>query len=217
MNLTVYNQNGEKKSDFALPSIFETKPNNDLVHQVVNSILSSRRKPFAHTKTRGEVRGGGKKPWQQKGTGRARHGSTRSPIWVGGGVAHGPRNEKNFYRKVNKKMLKKAFSVVLSQKVKENEIILVDQIDIKEIKTKKAYLILNKIFKGAIKETPKNKNAFILSIPEKDLNVEKSFNNIKNCFVNKTNDINIIDVLNYKYIIIVNPEKSLKILSDRLS
>ena len=89
-----------------------------MVHQVVQSMLSSIRKPYAHTKTRGEVRGGGKKPWQQRGTGRARHGSSRSPIWVGGGVTHGPRNEKNFDRKVNAKMKAKALYTISLENTK---------------------------------------------------------------------------------------------------
>src|SRR4029078_6219347 len=93
--------------------------NADLVHQVISSLKTDARKPVAHTKTRGSVRGGGKKPWQQKGTGRARHGSIRSPLWVGGGVAHGPRNDKNFDRKVNKKMKAKALYTILSKKFKD--------------------------------------------------------------------------------------------------
>src|SRR3989344_5026421 len=102
METKLYNQKGDESGKIEIPeSIFGLPWNADLVHQVVVSMMSSMRHPIAHTKTRGEVSGGGKKPWQQKGTGRARHGSTRSPIWVGGGVAHGPRNDKNFDRKVN--------------------------------------------------------------------------------------------------------------------
>ena len=109
MEQKVYNQKGEEAGKIKLPeSIFGVPWNADLVHQVVVAMTSSMRHSIANTKTRGEVSGGGKKPWQQKGTGRARHGSTRSPIWVGGGIAHGPRKEKNYDRKINKKARAKA-------------------------------------------------------------------------------------------------------------
>ena len=105
METTIYSKDGKQKGKINLPEdIFGLKWNADLVHEVITSLGMAKRSPIAHTKNRGEVSGGGKKPWQQKGTGRARHGSIRSPIWVGGGVAHGPRNEKNFMRKVNKKV-----------------------------------------------------------------------------------------------------------------
>src|SRR6185369_9697615 len=103
MDSKVYNQEGKEVGSVKLPEgLFSTAWNADMVHQVVTSMLSSRRNNVAHAKNRGEVSGGGKKPWQQKGTGRARHGSIRSPIWVGGGTTHGPRNDKNYGRKVNK-------------------------------------------------------------------------------------------------------------------
>jgi len=117
MEATIYNTSGKLMGKIRLPGdVFGLPWNADLVHQVVTSLQTSRRKPYAHVKTRGEVRGGGRKPWKQKGTGRARHGSTRSPIWVGGGVTHGPRNEKNFERKVSKKMKTKALYTILSAK-----------------------------------------------------------------------------------------------------
>src|SRR3989338_10320201 len=104
MEGTIYNQKGKESGKISLPeAVFGLKWNADLVHQVVVSMESSARTPVAHAKNRGDVRGGGKKPWRQKGTGRARHVSIRSPIWVGGGVAHGPRSEKNYARKINRK------------------------------------------------------------------------------------------------------------------
>src|ERR1035437_4179320 len=139
METAVYNQKGGDAGKITLPEhIFGLNWNSDLVHQVAVSMASNARQPIAHAKTRGEVRGGGKKPWQQKGTGRARHGSTRSPIWVGGGVTHGPRNDKNFDRKVSKKMKTKALYTILSKKYKEGEVLFVDSIVLKEGKTKLA-------------------------------------------------------------------------------
>src|SRR3990167_1999081 len=129
MESVVYNIEGKKAGTITLPdSIFGVRWNADLVKQVADSLMSTKRKPVAHTKNRGEVRGGGKKPWQQKGTGRARHGSTRSPIWIGGGVSGGPRNEKNFDKKINKKMKAKALYTILSAKLKNGEVLFVDDL-----------------------------------------------------------------------------------------
>lgn len=137
MEAPLYNQEGSKVGTVALPdSLFGIKWNPNLVHEVVEMMRSSRRIPTAHVKGRGEVRGGGKKPWAQKGTGRARHGSTRSPLWVGGGVTHGPTKERNFTKKINKNVKKKALAAVLSRKLKEGEVIFVDDFHFSEPKTK---------------------------------------------------------------------------------
>src|SRR6056297_2598122 len=132
----LYNLQGENKGEVDLNSeIFEVEVNEILVHQAVVAQRGSGRIKIAKTKTRDEVRGGGAKPWRQKGTGRARHGSIRSPIWRGGGVTHGPRTERNWYRKINKKMRDKALKIVLSQKLRDGEIIFVDQLAFDEPKT----------------------------------------------------------------------------------
>ena len=122
MNADVYNLKNEKVGTVELPeSVFGVRWSPVLVKQVAEAQSANARDPWAHTKTRGEVRGGGRKPWRQKGTGRARHGSIRSPLWVGGGKAHGPRNERDYSQKVNKKMKRTALFSVLSRKAKDGE------------------------------------------------------------------------------------------------
>lgn len=204
MEHPIYNQEGKKVGTVNLPeSVFGLPWNADLVHQVVTSMLSSRRAGTAHTKDRGEVRGGGKKPWRQKGTGRARHGSTRSPIWRHGGVAHGPRNEKNYERKVNASAKKKALNTILSAKLRDEEIVLVDEIKLKEIKTKLAKEVMGTLFDKASK---KKKNAILLALSKKDANVEKSFRNFSNVSVVEARNMNPADILKYKYLAIVDPK-----------
>ena len=146
METKIYNQKGKEAGKITLPEeVFGLPWNADLVHQVVTSMLANARTPVAHTKTRGEIRGGGKKPWKQKGTGRARHGSTRSPIWVGGGVTHGPRNDKIYARKINRKMKAKALYTILSKKAKDGEILFVDALSFSAPKTVEAKEILKNL------------------------------------------------------------------------
>src|SRR3989344_1693014 len=161
---TIYNQKGEKSGTYLLPAeIFGLPWNADLVHQIMHSQQLNARVNTAHTKDRGDVRGGGKKPWQQKGTGRARHGSRRSPIWVGGGVAHGPRNDRSFARKINQKMRVKALMSVLSRKWAEGEVVFLDNLDIKQPKTTEAKKIMSAIskVKGLEKITSRKNAAFL--------------------------------------------------------
>ncbi len=213
METTIYNQSGKKAGNITLPEkFFGLKWNADLVHQVVTSMMSSRRKGLAHVKERGEVSGSGKKPWQQKGTGRARHGSIRSPLWRTGGVTHGPRNEKNYARKVNDKMRRKALYVVISQKMRDGEVLFLDDIKMAEIKTKEAKNIVGTIgsIKGFERMAGKKKNSMMIAIPKKDKNVEKSFQNFNNMTVIESRNLNPVDILNYKYLAIVNPEEYVK-------
>ena len=219
MEATVYNQDGKTAGKVTLPKgIFDLPWNADLVHEVVRLMNSNARRPIAHTKTRGEVRGGGKKPWKQKGTGRARHGSSRSPIWVGGG-AHGPRNDKSFERKINKKVAVKALLTTLSRKYKEGEVLFVNQFDFKAPKTKDAQNVLASLakVKGYERLATKSKNAAILTIPEKKETVIKSFRNFGNIAVEEFRNINPVSVLNHKYLVISEPENAFKFLTAKLS
>lgn len=217
METAIYNQTGKEVGKIKLPeSIFGLKWNESLIHQVAVSMMGNERLPIAHTKTRGEVSGTGKKPWRQKGTGRARHGSRRSPIWVGGGVAHGPRNERDYSRKINKKMKTKALFVALSKKFKDGEIIFVSDFDFRAPKTKEAKnaltaLAKNKEFGGLAK----SKNAAFVSLPEKNENVSKSFRNFGNLEIGLLKDLNVLDLFKYKYLVVTDPEKSLEILKTK--
>jgi large subunit ribosomal protein L4 len=220
METKIYNQAGKEMGSLSLPeSIFGLKWNADLVHQVVVSMQSSARNPIAHTKTRGEVRGGGKKPWKQKGTGQARHGSRRSPIWVGGGVAHGPRNDKNFDRKVNRKMKAKALYTILSRKWKEGEISFVDDLKLSEVKTKSALGTLGTLSEiaPAGKALQKKKNGLCIVMPERNADTWRSFRNLGHVSLEETRSINPVSLMTYKHIVFVYPEETLRILGSKLS
>lgn len=214
MKADIYNQNAEKVGSMDLnDNVFNLPWNADLVHQTVVSMSSNQRKPVAHTKTRGEVSGGGKKPWRQKGLGRARHGSIRSPIWVGGGVAHGPRNDKNYSRKINNKARKKAFYTVLSQKLRDKEILFLDKVNLNQPKTKEAVGAISSISKinGFEKIKNKNKNKAILALDKKNTDISKSFRNIPGMSITEARNLNILDILNYKYLIIANPQEAVSL------
>ncbi|MEX2010356.1 MAG: 50S ribosomal protein L4 [Parcubacteria group bacterium] len=218
MEANIYDIKGVKAGSVSLEeTIFGLPWNADLVTQVANSLSSSKRKNVAHTKSRGEVRGGGKKPWKQKGTGRARHGSTRSPIWVGGGVAHGPRNEKNYERKVSKKMKAKALYTILSRKFKDGEILFVDAVTLKEPKTRLAIEALNSLsgVKGFENILKKRNNSVVLALSEKNKDTERSFQNLGNVEVLEARNLHPLALLEYKYLVIENPETALKNLPGR--
>lgn len=212
MEAPVYNKEGKKIGLVQLPAgVFGLRWNADLVTQVANSLASSKRTPVAHTKNRGEVRGGGKKPWRQKGTGRARHGSTRSPIWVGGGVTHGPRNEKNFERTVTKKMKAKALYTLLSRKFRDGEVLFVEKIELAEPKTKLAKTALTGIasVKGFEGLVSKRKNAAVIALSGKNKEIERSFRNFSNLEVLEARNLHTLALLEHKYLVIENPEKAL--------
>jgi len=203
MKITIHNQQGEKLKETLLPKrIFEVKPNNDLIHQVIVSQMANRRKSIAHTKDRGEVRGGGRKPWRQKGLGKARHGSIRSPIWIGGGVTFGPRKEKIFKKKIPNKMRKLALFMVLSVKVKSNLVIVLDDLKINEPKTKLITEILNKI--------PSKKESSLIVLPELNKNIIRAAKNIPHVDTIQARDLNCLDIMSFKYLIM--PKTSIEVI-----
>jgi large subunit ribosomal protein L4 len=220
MKITVYTTEGKEKEKMDAPKgLLDQKWNPDLVHQVLVSMETASRNPIAHTKDRSEVSGGGKKPWRQKGTGRARHGSRRSPIWIGGGVTFGPRNEKNFDRKVNKKMKAKALFTVLSKKMKDGEIIFVEDIKMKEPKTSQAKKVIEGLskIKGFENLKTKRNNKAVVAIEANDVPTKKSFSNFSNIETTEVRNINPVSLLKYKYLIIENPKKTLDTLAAKLT
>ena len=204
MKYDIYNQNGEKTGTTLLPKeIFDVKINPDLVYQVATSQLSNRREVLAHTKDRSEVRGGGKKPWPQKGTGRARHASIRSPLWRGGGVTFGPTKARNFKKEINKKMRKKALTMVLSAKAKDNLLLVLEEFKIEKPKTKLMADILKKL-------PVKGSSLIILSGLEKD--IIRAAKNISGTQTMEARNINALDLLSFKYLIM--PKESIKKIQE---
>jgi large subunit ribosomal protein L4 len=219
LETSIYNQKGEVVGKFSLPeSIFNLPWNADLVHQVVTAMQANARIPVAHAKSRAEVSGGGKKPWRQKGTGRARHGSSRSPIWVGGGVAHGPLKDKKYSQKINKKMKIKALFTILSQKFKKGQIVFIEELNLKKIKTKDAVQIIKDLslidgLKQIIKGQKKNT---YFTVPAKNDFLKKSFANIKNIKIDEVKNINPVDLIKHKHLIISHPNESLAFLETKI-
>jgi large subunit ribosomal protein L4 len=217
---TVFNKEGKEVGTIALPgNVFGIEWNKDLVHQVVISMQGNARAGTAHTKGRGDVRGGGKKPWKQKGTGRARHGSSRSPIWTGGGVALGPINEKDYSRKLNRNMKAKALATVLSQKFRDEEILFVNSFGFTKPTAKDARAILGALAttKGHEKLRTKRVNAALILLSERDTATELSFRNFGNVEVMQTKDVNPEILLTYKYVVVAKPEDNVKVLEARVA
>ena len=218
METQVYNQKGKSVGKLNLPeSIFSVPWNGDLVHQVVTAMQANSRTPVAHTKIRGEVRGGGKKPWRQKGTGRARHGSSRSPIWKGGGITHGPRNEKSYEQKINKKMRVKALFTVLSEKYRKGQILFLEELVLKNIKTKDAVSVINDLstVSGFEKIVGGKKPNTYITVPAKNDTLKKSFANIPTLEIDEIRNINPVDLLAHRYIIISQPTESIAFLGGK--
>jgi len=194
MLVDVFDKQNNKVDTVELPDkIFNIRWSPDLVHQALVIQLANRRLPWAHTKDRSEVSGGGRKPWRQKGTGRARHGSIRSPLWKGGGVTFGPRKEKIFTKKINKKMNRLAIFSVLSKKIKDNEVKIIDKFDIPTKKTKEYH----KILKNLVDLRSKT-----LLISSSTNNIHKLITNIKNVDAISAQSLNVYDLLKNKNIIL---------------
>lgn len=200
MKTDVYNLKNEKAGTIELPDgIFGVKWNPILVKQALEAQLANKRRPWAHAKTRAEVRGGGRKPWRQKGTGRARHGSTRSPLWVGGGKAHGPSNLRDYSQKINKKMNRLAMFSVLSKKLKDGEIKIFENLQIDVPKTKQLAAIL----KPLLDFKKKQKNFDTLLVADKEnKNVMRASSNLPKTKALRPESLNIYDIMNYKNIFI---------------
>lgn len=213
MLFELYNQNGERIGQTRLPSeIFGVEMNPDLVYQVVVAQMANRRKTIAHTKTRGEVRGGGRKPWPQKGLGRARHGSIRSPLWKGGGVVFGPRKEKIYKKKIPKKMRRKALFMVLSEKAKNNLLIVLDQLNIEKPKTKLMAEILQKLFQAKIKNGKGKIPSSLIVLPKIEKDLILATRNLPQVQTIQAKDLNCLDLLSFKYLIL--PKESIKVIKE---
>ncbi len=220
MEATIYNQKGKSSGKISLPeNVFGLSWNGDLVHQVLTALSANRRPTVADTKGRSEVRGGGKKPWQQKGTGRARHGSSRSPIWKGGGVTHGPLSEKDYSQKINKKMANKALGVLLSKKMKDNEVMFVDAIDLKNISTKDAFAVVQSLSSvpmfDKLAKARKPKAYLVFDTPNRSLHL--SFRNIPSVSVGTMSSLDTLEIANRQYVIFVGAEKAVETLSGKIT
>jgi large subunit ribosomal protein L4 len=191
--IDVYDVNGKKVDTLELSEqVFGIEPNEAIVHSVIVNYLANQRQGTQSTKTRAEVRGGGRKPWRQKGTGRARQGSIRAPHWIKGGIALGPKPRSYSYT-LNKKEKRLAIRSVLSSKVLEKELTVVDKLELKEIKTKsmvKAFADL------------KLSGKTLVVLPEKNLNVQASTNNIEGAKTILVNEINVYDLLKYTNLVL---------------
>jgi len=205
MKTIVYNQEGKEVENITLPKeIFEIEFNADLVHQVMVSMSSNQRQNCAHTKNRAEVSGGGKKPWRQKGTGRARVGSNRSPIWRKGGTTFGPRNEKNYEKTIPTKMRRKALLMVLSDKARSNQLIILDKIELEKGKTKEVASSLSKL--------PCKDQRTLIAIPNYDKKIILAARNIKKTSIEDARNLNVLDLLNSKFLLM--PKDSIATLES---
>lgn len=203
IKVKVYNEKGEVQKEVDLnPVIFGVKANPTLIHQVIVAMMNNQRNVYAHVKDRGEVRGGGIKPWRQKGTGRARHGSIRSPIWIGGGVTFGPSPNRNFSQKINKKMRRKALLMLLSDKVNDNNLVLIDKLEATEYKTKR--------FASMIKNLKLDGSLLIVNDKIDDKFI-KSINNLPRTEIIEARNLNALAVAKYRKVLM--SEAALEVLN----
>ena len=190
----IYNLKGETSKNKTLnSSIFEVKENPILLSEVIVSQMANKRNAISNTKTRGEVSGGGKKPFKQKGTGNARAGSTRSPLWIGGGITFGPRKNRSYEKRINSKVKTSAIKMILSKKAQEKKLIVLESFELKEISTKKVREIFEKL--------PIEEGKILVVLPKMDANIELSMANIPYVKLSKTVNLNIFDLLKYNYLV----------------
>jgi len=203
MKTNLYNEKGDVLKEIKLPEeSFGVEFNDVLVHRALIRQLSNSRNPIAHTKTKGEVRGGGRKPYRQKGTGRARQGSTRNPHFVGGGVAFGPRNDRNFQIQMPKKQRRKALLCALSQKAAEKAVIALDKYEDKELKTKNLAATIQKL--------PVKRNILLVT-SENNEGLKRVASNLPNVKVIQTPYLNIHDLIKFKTICFVGEDSIAKV------
>ena len=195
MKVAVYNLQGESIGDIELSAkVFGVTPKSSVVHEVVMAAEKNRRQVLAHTKIRSEVRGGGKKPWKQKGTGRARAGSSRSPLWKGGGVTFGPRSNRNFSVKINKKTKTAALRMVLSDKVANDRLIIVEAFIAPLTKTKELISLLSKL--------PVKNSSVVIGQAKTDAPVLRAAKNLAKVFVTDAGSLSVTDVLKHNYVVL---------------
>lgn len=221
MKVDVYTNKGTKAQSTTEVSdvVFGAAWNADLVHQVVVAMQANARQGSAHTKDRGETRGGGKKPWRQKGTGRARHGSRRSPIWVGGGTTFGPRNDRDYSQKINRKMKINALYSALSAKLVDTQVLFVEDLGLSgDISTKAvagALKNLEKVSGFETLNTESNAANIMVVMPEHDDMMVKSLRNMPHVSMTNALELNTLDVMNHRYLVVVNPQKTNEVLESR--
>ena len=194
MKTKVFNLSGQEVKDLELnEKVFNVAVKPEIIHEVFIAQRNNARESWADTKNRGEVHGGGKKPWQQKGTGRARHGSIRSPIWKGGGVAFGPLSIRNYTTKINKKTRRLATRMCLSDKAQNGALWVVENFSFAEPKTK--------LFAALLKALPMKQKTFLVVTPGKDAKVMKVTGNLRSVLTPRAEDLNVVDVLSKQAII----------------
>jgi large subunit ribosomal protein L4 len=205
--VNVYNAEGKTSKTLELnEAVFAVPLKTSLIHQVYQALRANLRSPWADTKDKGEVRGGGKKPWKQKGTGRARHGSIRSPIWKGGGVTFGPLSVRTYKQKINKKMNQNALVMSLSEKLRSDEFVVLE--DLTSTGKTREMAALRKALPGVGKTT-------LFLLPSMKSEIVQSIKNLPNCEIKQAVDVNVMDLLHHKYIIA--SIESVHILEKRLA
>ena len=194
MKTKVYNLEGKATGEMELSdAVFGVKIKPEVVHEVFIAQMNNQREPWADTKNRGEVRGGGKKPWAKKGTGRARHGSSRSPIWKGGGVTFGPLSERNYKTKINKKARRVAIKMCLSDKAQSGAIWILENFDFKDAKTK--------LFSSLLKVSPLKEKTYLVLTPGKDEKIVRMTKNLKKIKTLRAEDVTVMDLVNIQGVI----------------